>query len=98
VGWGLNAFLFNNGYHTVHHATPGLHWSRTPEAHAKVAHNIDPILNEPGFFSYLFRVYVLGLFVPRFRTTSMRLERIASERRALEAAEASETPGELAHA
>ena len=79
VGWGLNAFLFNNGYHTVHHDAPGLHWSKTPEAHAKVAHTIDPVLNEKSFAWYLLRVYVLSIFVPKFRTRSMRLARIARD-------------------
>lgn len=78
VGWGLNAFLFNNGYHTVHHDSPGMHWSKAPEAHARIADKIDPVLEEKSFFGFLFRVYILGMFVPRFRTRSMRLERIAS--------------------
>ncbi len=79
VGWGLNAFLFNNGYHFVHHEQPGLHWSKAPAAHAAVADKIDPVLNEQSFFWYLLRVYVLGIFVPSFRTRSMRLARIAQE-------------------
>ena len=40
----LNTLLFNNGYHTVHHDKPGVHWSQTPELHAQVAHNIHPEL------------------------------------------------------
>lgn len=32
LGW----TAFNNGYHTVHHAYPTIHWSQLPEMHAKV--------------------------------------------------------------
>lgn len=82
VGWGLNAFLFNNGYHTVHHDSPGMHWSKAPEAHARIAHTIDPSLTEKSFFGFLFRVYILGMFIPRYRTRSMRLDRMASQQQA----------------
>ena len=39
--------VFNNGFHTAHHESAGLHWSKLPEAHAKIAHLIDPDA-EPG--------------------------------------------------
>ena len=32
LGW----TAFNNGFHTVHHAYPTMHWSELPEMHAKV--------------------------------------------------------------
>ena len=73
----LNLLLFNNGFHTVHHEKSGLHWSRAREAHEAFAHRIDPALNEPSFWGYIFRNYFLGAVIPRFRTTSMRLARIA---------------------
>lgn len=76
VGPLMNLFLFNNGLHTVHHDNPGLHWSKAPAAHAKIADGIDPRLNEPGFFWFLFRVYILGVFSKQARGTSMRLERM----------------------
>lgn len=39
-----NIFTGNLGYHTAHHLKPGLHWSRLPEFHATIAHNIPPEL------------------------------------------------------
>jgi fatty acid desaturase len=82
VGWFLNAYLFNNGFHTIHHEQPGLHWSKAPEMHAKlVAPHIDPVLLERGFWPFIFRAYVVGLFVPRYRTQSMRLRRMAQTER-----------------
>ena len=76
VGPVMNLFLFNNGLHTVHHDSPGLHWSKAPAAHAKIADTIDPRLNERSFWGFLIRVYVLGLFSKRARSSSMRLERM----------------------
>ena len=75
----LNFMLFNNGYHTIHHHKAGLHWSKVPEAHAEIEHNIDPILLERSFWWYIVRVYILSIFIPKFRTNSMRLERIREE-------------------
>lgn len=74
----LNILLFNNGYHTVHHINPGLHWSEAPAAHAKIADKIDPALNEPSFWWMMIKFYVLGPFVPSLRPPSMRTQRIAS--------------------
>jgi fatty acid desaturase len=81
TGFGsLNFCLFNNGFHTVHHMNANLHWSLTPEAHAKVADKIDPSLNEKYFWGYVFKQYILGpLFARKKLTSSMRLERKAKE-------------------
>lgn len=67
----LNFFLFNNGYHTAHHESAGLHWSQLAQAHARIADNIDPRLNERNAVWFLFRTYVLGTFFARFRTTQI---------------------------
>ena len=72
----LNYLLLNNGLHTAHHITPGVHWSKLREKHDKIAHKIDPRLNEDNFAWYLFRVYILGLFSHSFQTENMRLERM----------------------
>jgi len=75
----LNFLLFNNGYHTIHHHKAGLHWNNVPEAHKEIEHNINPILLERSFWWYIIRSYILSLIVPKFRTKSMRLERIRKE-------------------
>jgi beta-carotene hydroxylase len=63
-----NFFVFNGGYHTVHHEHPGVHWSKYPALHAQIAAEIDPALNESTIVGYTVRAYLLGLFLPRFRT------------------------------
>lgn len=73
----LNFFLFNNGYHTVHHEKANMHWSEIPKAHKAVEHLIDPVLVEKSFFVYMFRTYVLGAIRSRWKTKSMRLKRLA---------------------
>lgn len=56
----LNFFTCNNGYHTIHHWYPGMHWSMYPEEHAKQVHpHIHPSLEQPNILWYLFVVYVL---------------------------------------
>jgi beta-carotene hydroxylase len=72
----VNFLLLNNGYHTIHHMRANLHWSEAPAGHAKIAHLIDPELTEKSFWGYLFRTYVLSIFVPKYRSQSMRLERM----------------------
>jgi fatty acid desaturase len=72
-----NICLFNNGLHTAHHLRANTHWSEVPALHAKIEHLISPDLKERGFWPYIIRVYIGGLFVPKYRGSSMRLERIA---------------------
>lgn len=77
----LNLMLFNNGFHTVHHDKAGTHWSLAPKNHAAIEHTIDPSLLERSIWWYLIRTYILGAFIPRFRTKSMRLARMQSVQR-----------------
>jgi len=77
VGRTLNILLLNNGYHTVHHHSPGTHWSRLAEAHAAIAGGMDPSLNEKSFWWMLLRMFVLAPLVPSMRSRSLRLARLA---------------------
>nr|WP_239469952.1 fatty acid desaturase [Archangium violaceum] len=46
---GYNLMTGNLGYHTAHHSKQGLHWSKLPELHAKLARNIPANLyRQPG--------------------------------------------------
>lgn len=84
----LNFLLFNNGYHTIHHHKAGLHWNKVPAAHKVIEKNIDPTLLERSFWWYILRCYFLSIFIPRFRTNSMRLERIKKTKLVLNGVEA----------
>lgn len=75
----LNWFLFNNGFHTVHHMNANMHWSLGKEAHEKIMDKVDPSLNEKYFWGYIFKAYILGPIAKKFKTKSMRLERKAKE-------------------
>jgi beta-carotene hydroxylase len=63
----LNALLFNNGYHTVHHLKPGVHWSQLPALHEKYADRIHPALLQPSWLRYVGYTY----FVRPFTSGSM---------------------------
>jgi beta-carotene hydroxylase len=73
---GVNLFLFNNGYHTIHHERASLHWSEAPAAHAKIQHLICPTLIEKSFWGYLIKTYILGAFSDRYKSRSRRLDRM----------------------
>jgi fatty acid desaturase len=59
VGKLLNWLTFNNGFHSVHHDTPTLHWSLLPEEHAKrYAGRLSANLEQRSLFVYLVRTYL----------------------------------------
>ncbi len=74
VGDFANWFMMNNGYHTIHHEKPSIHWSTAKAEHDVIADKIDAELKVP-LSAYLFKNYILGFFAKRFRTESMRLKR-----------------------
>jgi fatty acid desaturase len=59
VGPVLNIILFNNGYHTVHHLKPGVHWADLPKLHAEHAAKIDNEFNQPSIWAWFFKVYLI---------------------------------------
>lgn len=76
----MNFLLFNNGYHTVHHEHPGLHWSALPAKHAEIRHKLNPVLIERSFWWMILRTYFLAPFIPSLRRPNLRLDRFARER------------------
>jgi fatty acid desaturase len=59
VGKLVNWFTLNNGYHTLHHHQPGLHWSLLPAVHAReITPHIDPALEQKSLIAYIFRAYI----------------------------------------
>ena len=67
----FNYLFFNNGFHTVHHEEPGLHWSRLPQAHARLASRIDPRLNEASLCWFAMRQYLLAPVFPALGTRQL---------------------------
>jgi beta-carotene hydroxylase len=53
----MNALVFDNGFHTVHHERPGLHWSVLRGEHAKIAHLLEPRCESPSIFHYALVTY-----------------------------------------
>ncbi len=59
TGQWLNWFCYNNGYHTIHHLHPGLHWSKLPDEHDKtIKPFIHPNLDQPYILTYIWRTFV----------------------------------------
>jgi fatty acid desaturase len=68
VSRAANWFVFDGGYHTVHHERPSVHWSRYAELHRARASRIHPSLCQLTMISFMFEAYVLGAFSRRYRT------------------------------
>jgi fatty acid desaturase len=75
VGRVLNFLLFNNGLHSAHHEMAGAHWSTLPALHAKLRPLIDPRLNEPSFWMFCLKNYLLAPFFPSLGTKQLAAPR-----------------------
>jgi fatty acid desaturase len=69
----VNWFVFDAGYHTVHHEHPGEHWSRYAELHRARRDRIHPSLNQHSIVSFCVWTYAVGLFLARYRTEDLSL-------------------------
>jgi fatty acid desaturase len=67
----LNFLLFGNGYHTVHHEQPSLHWADAAAAHRALRGRIDPRLCHRSMWWFFFQQYALAPFVPRLGTVQV---------------------------
>jgi hypothetical protein len=67
----LNALLFNNGYHTVHHHKPGVHWSELRKLHAEHAHNIHPALLQRSWCRFMVGTFIIRPFVPGLKPVDL---------------------------
>lgn len=65
TGFFLNYFFLNNGYHSVHHQHPNLHWSLLPTRHKEIAKNIPPL-----FIKKSLVVFILKHFIFNFKKHS----------------------------
>lgn len=66
-----NWFLFQNGYHTVHHEQPTVHWSLYPALHAARQDRIHPSLNVRSLLGFCVENYLLHGFSRRFGTAPL---------------------------
>ncbi len=67
-----NWLFLNNGYHTVHHLDPGLHWSKLADEHHRIRTMLDPRLDEPSILGFLLHQYVFAFAMPANRVPVTR--------------------------
>jgi len=59
----FNFLTGNLGYHTAHHYKQGVHWSKLPQLHAKIAHKIpDHLYQKSNITKLLLGGFILNLF------------------------------------
>jgi beta-carotene hydroxylase len=57
-----NWFVFDAGFHTVHHEHPNVHWSQYAALHRARAAAIDPALEQTSVLSFCLERYVVARF------------------------------------
>ncbi|MFN3239531.1 MAG: fatty acid desaturase [Pseudomonadales bacterium] len=57
-----NLLTGNLGYHTAHHYKQGVHWSKLPELHEKIKHQIPDELYRGSFWDIFDRNWLVRLF------------------------------------
>lgn len=68
VGPVINWLTCNNGFHTIHHMQPQIHWSEYPALHQKiVVGKMIPSLDEQCILRYLWRTYFWPGTLPAHR-------------------------------
>jgi beta-carotene hydroxylase len=55
-----NWFVFDNGYHGIHHERPSVHWSRYAELHRARAPRVHASLQQHNLLSFCLEHYLLG--------------------------------------
>ncbi len=56
-----NWLLFNNGFHTIHHLRPALHWTKLREAHERLVRpHSPPELDEASLAAFIARRYLFS--------------------------------------
>ena len=59
VGPVINFLAFNNGYHTIHHMHPTMHWSELAAEHERqVKSKCHPALNQRCMARYIFEAFI----------------------------------------
>lgn len=59
TGTFINMMTFNNGYHTIHHFYPTLHWSLLKKEHCRLVQpHMHANLDQPNMAVYMFKTFI----------------------------------------
>jgi fatty acid desaturase len=72
TGW-INYIWLNIGFHTAHHDHPKAHWSTLRTLHVQRTAKIDARLEQPNLLLYVVKAWLLGPWLPAFRSESLRV-------------------------